>query len=133
MYRVSPFTYLVDGMLATGLANTKIVCSSIELAHFSPPSGQNCGQYMHEYISTYGGYVENPAATANCSFCIASDTNTYLASVSSSYSHRWQNFAIMWAFILFNVCGAVFFYWLARVPKNKKEEKEEGQVQKKVG
>lgn len=124
MYRVSPFTYLVDGMLSTGLANTRIVCSSIELSHFNPPSGQTCGQFMHKYISAYGGYVENPASTTNCGFCSASDTNTYLANLSSSYSHRWRNFGIMWAFILFNVFGAVFFYWLARVPKNKKKEQE---------
>jgi ATP-binding cassette, subfamily G (WHITE), member 2, PDR len=123
MYRISPFTYLVDGMLSTGLANTRIVCSSIELSHFNPPSGQTCGQYLHRYITSFGGYVENPAATANCSFCSASDTNKYLASLSSSYANCWRNFGIMWAFIIFNVFGAVFFYWLARVPKNKKEEK----------
>ena len=124
MYRLSPFTYLVDGMLSTGLANTNIVCSAIELSHFNPPSGQTCGQYLHSYISSAGGYIENPAATTNCSFCAASDTNTYLEGVSSSYANRWRNFGIMWAFILFNVCGAVFFYWLARVPKNKREERE---------
>jgi ABC-type multidrug transport system permease subunit len=133
MYRVSPFTYLVDGMLSTGLANTRVVCSSIELSHFNPPSGQTCGQFMHNYISAYGGYVENPAATANCSFCSVSDTNKYLADLSSSYSHRWRNFGIMWAFILFNAFGAVFFYWLARVPKNKKKEQETAVVEKKQG
>jgi ATP-binding cassette subfamily G (WHITE) protein 2 (PDR) len=125
MYRVSPFTYLIDGMLSTGLANTKIVCSAVELSHFNPPSGQTCGEYMHKYISAAGGYVENPSATSNCSFCSASDTNTYLAALSSSYSHRWRNFGLMWVFIGFNVMGALFFYWLARVPKNKKKEQQE--------
>jgi ATP-binding cassette, subfamily G (WHITE), member 2, PDR len=134
MYRISPFTYLVDGMLSTGLANTKIVCSSVELSHFNPPSGQTCGQYLHKYISEAGGYVENSSAMANCSFCSASDTNTYLTNLSSSYSHRWRNFGIMWAFILFNVFGAVFLYWLARVPKNKKEEQQQTVVvEKKEG
>jgi ATP-binding cassette, subfamily G (WHITE), member 2, PDR len=134
MYRISPFTYLVDGMLSTGLANTKIVCSSVELSHFNPPSGQTCGQYLHKYISEAGGYVENSSAMANCSFCSTSDTNTYLTNLSSSYSHRWRNFGIMFAFILFNVFGAVFLYWLARVPKNKKEEQQQTVVvEKKEG
>lgn len=125
MYRVSPFTYLVDGMLSTGLANTKIVCSSIEFEHFNPPSGQTCGEYLQKYISEAGGYVANPAATSNCSFCAVSETNTYLAELSSSYSHRWRDFGIMWVFIIFNAFGAVFLYWLARVPKNKKEERQQ--------
>jgi ATP-binding cassette subfamily G (WHITE) protein 2 (PDR) len=129
MYRVSPFTYLVDGMLSTGLANTKIVCSSIELSHFNPPSSQTCGEYLHKYISAAGGYIENPGATSNCSFCSASNTNTYLAQLSSSYAHRWRNFGIMWVFIIFNVFGAVFLYWLARVPKNKRKEQEKGKVE----
>ena len=25
-------------------------------------------------------------------------------------------------YIVFNVCGALFFYWLTRVPKGKKKE-----------
>ena len=30
----------------------------------------------------------------------------------------------MWAFIAFNVAGAIFLYWLARVPKKPKEQEE---------
>jgi ABC-type multidrug transport system permease subunit len=30
----------------------------------------------------------------------------------------------MWAFIVFNVFAAIFFYWLVRVPKNKGKKKE---------
>jgi hypothetical protein len=41
-----------------------------------------------------------------------------------NYDLRWRNFGIMWAFIIFNVFGAVLFYWLARVPKKPKEEAE---------
>ena len=124
MYRVSPFTYLVDGMLSTGLANQKVTCSSIELTHFNPLAGQTCGTYMQTYICKFGGYVTNPDATTACSFCSASDTNVYLAQLSSSYSHRWRNFGIMWAFIIFNIGAALFLYWLARVPR-KQEVKEE--------
>lgn len=29
----------------------------------------------------------------------------------------------MWAFIIFNIFGALFFYWLIRVPKGAKKEK----------
>jgi len=124
MYRLSPFTYLVDGMLATGLANNKIVCSSIEYVSFNPPSGQTCIQYMNDYISTTGGYLTNEDATTNCQFCVASNTNVYLEQLSSQYSTRWRNFGIMWAFIIFNIVGALFLYWLARVPRKQKVSEE---------
>ena len=124
MYRVSPFTYLVDGLLATGLANNKIVCSSIELLTFNPPPNKTCIEYMAPYIATAGGYLTNEQATTNCEFCSANDTNVYLAQLSSQYSTRWRNFGIMWAFILFNIAAALFLYWLARVPRKQKVQEE---------
>lgn len=124
MYRISPFTYLIDGMLSTGLANNAIVCSSIELVSFNPPSGQTCGQYMATYINTTGGYLINDNATAKCEFCTAANTNVYLAQLSSQYSTRWRNFGIMWAFIIFNIFGALGLYWYARVPRKQKVQEE---------
>lgn len=120
MYRVSPFTYLVEGMLVTGLANTNVVCSEIEYVTFQPPSGRTCGEYTEAFTSTIGGYVRNPEATSDCSFCQTNDTNKYLELLSSSYSHRWRDFGILWAFIIFNAFGALFFYWWARVPRKQK-------------
>ena len=124
MYRLSPFTYLVDGMLSTGLANTNVVCSSIELVNFNPPLGQTCGTYMSEFLKTEPGYLTDENATANCEFCTVSSTNTYLTLLSSSYSTRWRNFGIMWAFIIFNIFAALFLYWLARVPRKQKVQEE---------
>src|ERR1700722_15287540 len=46
MYRVSPFPYLVDGMLSTGLANTNVECSDIEYLNFNPAPGMNCSAYL---------------------------------------------------------------------------------------
>jgi ATP-binding cassette subfamily G (WHITE) protein 2 (PDR) len=118
MYRVSPFTYLVDAMLSVGVANTAVVCAANELRHFNPPSGQTCGQYMAAYINSgFGGYLTDSSATTNCSYCSYESTNQFLAQVNSSYSHRWRNFGILWVFIIFNAVMAVVLYWLVRVPK----------------
>jgi ATP-binding cassette subfamily G (WHITE) protein 2 (PDR) len=119
MYRVSPFTYIVNGMLSTGIANQKVTCADNEYVRFNPPSAETCTSYMQPYISQAGGYLEDPNATTNCGFCTYRDTNVFLSAVSSNYSQRYRNFGILWAFIFVNICGAVFFYWLARVPKNK--------------
>lgn len=124
MYRVSPFTYLVSAMMSTGLANQKVTCASIEYLHFNPRSGQNCGSYMADYISTKGGYLLDANATDSCSFCAISETNKFLAGVESFYDQRWRNFGIMWAYIIFNIVGALALYWLVRVPKKQKAKKE---------
>ncbi|VDC04768.1 unnamed protein product [Peniophora sp. CBMAI 1063] len=124
MYRVSPFTYLVDGMLSVAVANSPAECSAIENSIVNPPAGQTCGEYFQSYMSLAGGSLANPDATSNCSFCQVTETNTFLASVSSSYDHRYRNFGILWVYIIFNACAALFFYWLARVPKKSKGKKE---------
>ncbi|MCJ1478445.1 hypothetical protein MMC13_007125 [Lambiella insularis] len=123
MYRVSPFTYLVSGMLSTAVANTDIVCASYEYLHFDPPANTNCSSYMANYIDLTGGYLQNPSATTACSFCAESSTNTFLAQFNSYYDQRWRNFGIMWVYIAFNVFAALGLYWLARVPKKVKAEK----------
>ncbi|CAN3499562.1 pleiotropic ABC efflux transporter of multiple drugs Cdr1p [Diutina catenulata] len=123
MYRCNPFTYLISGILSTSLANTKVVCAAREYVLFSPPSSQTCGDYMEEYISKAGGYLEDPGASDECRFCLMSTTNQYLQRVYASYEHRWRDFGILWCFIVFNAIGAIFFYWLARVPKGNREKK----------
>ncbi|EDN99553.1 hypothetical protein SS1G_02407 [Sclerotinia sclerotiorum 1980 UF-70] len=117
MYRVSPFTYLVSGMMATGLANTEVVCDSIEYLHFNPPPSKTCGDYLNPYISVAGGYLNNPEATTNCEFCSIQDTNVFLAAVNSYYGDVWRNWGLLWVYIAFNVAGAIGMYWLVRVPK----------------
>ena len=124
MYRVSPFTYLVSAMLSVGVANTEVECGDVELLHLDPPSANlTCSQFLDPWISQAGGRLVNPDATTDCGYCPISDTNVFLASVSSYYSDRWRNFGIMWVFVVFNIAFAVGIYWLARVPK-KREQKQ---------
>jgi ATP-binding cassette subfamily G (WHITE) protein 2 (PDR) len=135
MYRVSPFNYLVDSFISVGVANTKVVCADNEYLHFDAPSGQSCGQYMQPYIDSFGGYLEETNASGTCSFCTIEDTNAFLSSINSSYSHRWRNFGIMWGYVIFNVAAALLLYWLVRVPKGpRKEDKDsKGKTAKKTG
>ncbi|PYH88728.1 hypothetical protein BO71DRAFT_467139 [Aspergillus ellipticus CBS 707.79] len=115
MYRVSPMTYLVGGMLATGLANAEVHCADIELIEVQPPSNETCESYLSAYVQMAGGAVYNPQATSNCQYCEMTNSNVYLASLSSYYSERWRNFGLMWAYIAFNVFAALFLYWFVRV------------------
>ncbi|CAI7675725.1 unnamed protein product [Penicillium discolor] len=121
MYRVSPFTYLVSAMLSTGVSGADAVCEAVEFLKFTPPSNQTCEDYMGPYIKMAGtGYLQDPTATAECAFCTVSKTNSYLLQISSDFADAWRNFGLMWVYIVANIFGAVFIYWLARVPKGKK-------------
>ena len=117
MYRVSPFTYIVSAVMSTGLANTKVTCASNEYLSFDPKPGMTCMEYMQPYITTNGGYLQNPDAISNCSFCTTTSTNTFLESINSSYNTAWRDFGILWAYVSFNIVMALFLYWLFRVPK----------------
>lgn len=127
MYRVSPFTYIVSGMMSTGLANAEVRCSSIEYLNFNPPANSTCAEYLENYISAAGGYLRagTEQNTQDCSFCVLSDTNAFLSQVNSNYADRWRNFGLIWPYIIFNIAGAIGLYWWTRVPKNVKVEKVE--------
>jgi ATP-binding cassette subfamily G (WHITE) protein 2 (PDR) len=122
MYRLSPFTYLVSGLLATGLARSTVHCAENEFVKFQPPQGSTCGAYMSDYIKGAGGYIVQPQATENCSFCAVESTDVFLAQLSSNYDDVWRNFGILWVYVIFNVFAALALYWLIRMPKNKKEK-----------
>ncbi|CAN3356086.1 pleiotropic ABC efflux transporter of multiple drugs Cdr1p [Diutina catenulata] len=123
MYRCNPFTYLVSGILGASLANTTVECAEREYVTFSPPPGQTCGEYMEAYIAKAGGYLRDPTASSDCSFCRMSTTNQFLTQVSVNYDERWRNFGLVWCFVVFNIVAAIFLYWLARVPKGNREKK----------
>lgn len=118
MYRVNPFTYVVEGFLGTSLANAPVQCSPDEFVTFSAPNSSTCRTYLSDYLSRAGGYLEDPDST-ECRYCALSETNGFLSSINVSWDNRWRDFGLMWAYCFFNIVAAVFLYWLVRVPKRK--------------
>ncbi|OBR03062.1 ABC-2 type transporter [Colletotrichum higginsianum IMI 349063] len=121
VYRVNPITYLVEGLLGTGLANAGIHCADNEFLHMNPPPGQTCGQYLQTYISQAGGYLADPAATADCRYCTTSNTNEVLAGVRVRFDNRWRDLGILFMYVFFNAVAAFALYW-TRVPKPRRDE-----------
>ncbi|CAH0002311.1 unnamed protein product [Clonostachys byssicola] len=116
MYRVNPFTYIIEGLLGTGLGNAPMYCADNEFVQFTAPNGSTCVGYTADFISQAGGYLADPEAT-DCRYCAMNQTNSFLTSVNINFDNRWRDFGIMWAFCVFNIAMALGFYWLARVPK----------------
>lgn len=126
MYYISPFHYLVEGLLTTAVSGTDLVCASNEYLHFDPPMNSTCGQYLEQYLqAAKTGYFLDPNATIDCQFCPISNTDIFLEQLSLYFSNAWRDFGIMFIFIVFNFIAALFIYWLARVPKKSKKVKKE--------
>ncbi|KAI8247772.1 ZEB2-regulated ABC transporter 1 [Colletotrichum sp. SAR 10_77] len=127
MYRVNPFTYVVEGFLGTSLANAPVHCATNEFVKFSAPSAQTCGEYMAGYIASAGGYLENPDAgnATECSYCAMDNTNAFLKGINVDFANRWRNFGLMWAYCIFNIAAAALLYWLLRMPKKSTKVKKE--------
>jgi ATP-binding cassette subfamily G (WHITE) protein 2 (PDR) len=122
MYHLSPFRYLVDGMLSVGIANVDVVCQAREILHLTPTIGKTCQEFMGPFVELAGGYLVDGSSTTDCQYCSVGKSNDLLKVFSSSYAHRWRNFGILQGYVLFNAAMAVFIYWLARVPKNSGKE-----------
>lgn len=131
MYRVSPLTYWVAGIAATMLHDRPINCSETEVSVFDPPPSQTCGEYLAAYLTQAPGTLQNPEATADCRYCSLSVGDQFLEQSGISYSQRWRNFGILWAYIGFNVAGAVALYYLLRV-RSTKAKKPSGGIAKKA-
>ncbi|KAF1843407.1 ABC multidrug transporter-like protein [Cucurbitaria berberidis CBS 394.84] len=115
MYRASPFTYWVGGVVSTMLAGRPVTCSTSEVSVFDPPAGQTCGAYLQTYASMAGGAIQNPDATSACHYCSLKNADQFLAGSSIYYGERWRNFGLLFVYIIFNVFIAVLTYYLFRV------------------
>ncbi|CDO77419.1 hypothetical protein BN946_scf184857.g26 [Trametes cinnabarina] len=116
MYRLSPFTYLIEALLGQALGKQPIQCAPVELVTIQPPSGQSCAQYMEPYIAMAGGYLTNPDASSGCQYCEFSTTDGFLGtSFNIFYSHHWRDLGIFVAFICFNVFCIYAFTWMFRI------------------
>ncbi|KAJ6111330.1 hypothetical protein N7523_007391 [Penicillium sp. IBT 18751x] len=69
IYYLDPFTYLVGGLLGEVLWDVKVRCEPSEYVQFSAPSGQTCGAYMADFLSSQAGYLLDAESTETCSFC----------------------------------------------------------------
>jgi len=115
MYRVSPFTYIIDGIVATALHDRRVVCAANELSVFDPPANLTCGQYLQSYLQAAPGSLHNPAATTHCEYCALTVADQYLEPRGIVWSLRWRNFGLVWAYVVFNLFMIPTLYYVFRV------------------
>lgn len=119
MYRVSPATYIVGGIMSTAVAHLGVTCAEDEILRMMPPENITCGEFLSPFIEQVGGILLNPGARNECRYCPFASTNEFLARYEISYGTRWRDFGFVWAYIVVNIIGTLGFYWILKVPKGK--------------
>ncbi|KAL0259352.1 hypothetical protein SLS55_005088 [Diplodia seriata] len=67
MYRVSPLTYWIGGVVASLLHARPVVCAEPETSTFDPPTGSTCGEYLAEWLDAGApGALQNPGDVKGC-------------------------------------------------------------------
>ncbi|GAA5967234.1 hypothetical protein JCM3765_001744 [Sporobolomyces pararoseus] len=132
MYHLSPFTYLIDGLVSNALGGVDIRCKQDQFQIVNPPAGQQCVEWMAPYTQSSGGYAA-VLDNGSCGFCQYATGDEFLTTVGMSYSHRWRNIGFMCAYIVFNYAMVFVCSWLysevkwgslfAKKNKAKKNEK----------
>ena len=115
MYYVNPSQWWISGVLAAVLHDVPVYCAQDETAKFTPPPGQNCGQYAGAFASAAGGNLTNPDATDVCQYCALSNGDQYLAELSVSAGDKWRDFGIFLAFVVSNYALVYFFIYTVRI------------------
>ncbi|KAG1767598.1 ABC-2 type transporter-domain-containing protein [Suillus placidus] len=118
MYRVSPFTYFIEGLLGQAIGGTAINCAQHEFVPVIPPSGSTCAEYLDPFMSYAGGYVADPSATSMCLFCPFRTTDEYMfAAFNIEASHHWRDLGIMLGITAFNVFAIFTLTYICRIRK----------------
>jgi ATP-binding cassette subfamily G (WHITE) protein 2 (PDR) len=117
MYRVSPLTYWIGGIVSTQLHDRVVTCSAAETSIFNPPSGQTCGQYLADFLAMAPGQLQNPGDTSQCRYCSLTVADQFMAGANIYWDERWRNFGLIWAYIGFDIVVTVLVYYLFRVAK----------------
>lgn len=125
MYRVSPVTYMVSGVMSSAMTGREVTCSDGEILRMAlPTNSTSCEEYLAPFVAAQGGTVLGGIAADNsnvkmCSFCSLATTDDFLTRFGISYADHWRNFGLLWVYIAANVGLALGLYWVFRVPKGK--------------
>lgn len=67
MHPLTPFTYLIEGLVANAVGGLQVQCSLKEFNFVTPPAGQECLAFLQPFTSTASGYAE--VMNGACGYC----------------------------------------------------------------
>jgi len=102
LYYLDPFTRVMSAMVSTELHGLKIECKSDEFSVFDPPAGQTCSAWANEFVSAFGGYLDNANDTTACRYCPYAVGEDFFVPLNIRYDNRWRDAFVLFAFFIFN-------------------------------
>ncbi|TNY24740.1 putative SNQ2-ABC transporter [Rhodotorula diobovata] len=111
MYRLTPFTYLIEGLVSNALGGRKLSCTYPEFQIVVPPAGQQCLDYLSQYNAIAGSYAE-VQPNGDCGLCTYGSGDAFLRTLNMSFSHRWRDFGFLWAYVVFNIAAVFLGFYL---------------------
>ncbi|KAI3624284.1 hypothetical protein GLX27_003060 [Malassezia furfur] len=136
MYLVSPFFWIMEGMLGNAVGGVDVHCAADEMQRIIPPTGESCMDYLRGFSSPQGdpaggtGYFEQQT-DGSCLYCQYRRGDDYLSSVRMHASGRYRDLGIIIAYIAFNTALLFGLFYLFRIHKwgsNKNKSAESGPV-----
>ena len=102
LYYLDPYTRVLGSMMSTELHGLEIQCRPDEFAVFNPPSDQTCAEWAGEFVSSFGGYLNDADATSGCQYCPYSVGDDFFRPLGIRYEDRWRDVWVLFAFFIFN-------------------------------
>ena len=117
LYYLDPYTRVMGAMITTELHGLKIQCKPDEFAVFNPPEGQTCSAWAGEFVSAFGGYLDNADSTSACRYCPYSVGEDFFLPLNIRYDDRWRDAFILFGFFIFNFILVIIASRLLRFAK----------------
>ena len=89
MYWLTPFHYLLEGLLGVVVHEEPLRCVPREESRFSLPPGMGCQEYAGGFADRVGGYVSDVEGGL-CSFCQYSSGDQFVRFFPFPYHTSWE-------------------------------------------
>ena len=119
LYYLSPFTYLLGGMIIAVTGSVSVDCNASDLVQFTAPDNETCASYASEWVSEASAQLLNPEASGDitCQVCMLTSGSQYLDlfNLNGQLGGKWGCWAIFLLFTFSNLALVYLFTWATRV------------------
>ncbi|KAK4095235.1 hypothetical protein Purlil1_31 [Purpureocillium lilacinum] len=120
LYYLSPFTYLLGGMVTAVTSSAVVSCADADITRFLPPPNQSCSSYASGWADSASAQLLNPDAFAptECQVCQWSRGEQFLAQFNlggGQLGGQWGCWGIFMIFTVSNLFLVYFFTWATKV------------------
>ncbi|QGI71281.1 hypothetical protein CEK26_003618 [Fusarium fujikuroi] len=120
LYYLSPFTYLLGGMVTAVTSSVDVSCSPSDLTVFTAPVNETCSSYVSEWALSASAQLLNPKASGDdlCQVCRWTTGTQFLDQFNlgdGQLGGQWGSWGIFVGFTFSNLALVYFFTWATKV------------------